>query len=299
MALLIHLPSRRDWHKFAGPDGFAPPSLRLDGFLHLSRASEAVMVANLMFRHVDDLLAVVVDSRRLTELRLEPERPGGFAWPHLHGPLPFDSVMAVLDYPREASGRFGPLSSRLSEFDAGDPIRFHEPMTPGRCLDALNIIATVGVSAAVDGGWAVDAALCEVTREHGDLDLCVPETSLDDIVGALERAGYRVTEDQLPTRLELRAQEGYGAQIDLHPLTFDDLGNGIQKLNDGTSFMYPARGLAGAGQILSRPVHCITPDLQVECHLGYEPDEDDYKDVAALCARFNLVAPPPYGRAVE
>jgi lincosamide nucleotidyltransferase A/C/D/E len=34
----------------------------------------------------------------------------------------------------------------------------------------------------------------------------------------------------------------------------------------------------------------------VQFHTAYEPDEDDYRDVAALCEQFGLVLPTEYER---
>jgi hypothetical protein len=42
-------------------------------------------------------------------------------------------------------------------------------------------------------------------------------------------------------------------------------------------------------------VRCLTPELQVRHHLGYEPDADDHHDMQRLAERFGLDLPPPYG----
>ena len=299
MAMLIHLPSASDWRRYSDGRIYAPPSLEQEGFIHLARANEAVMVANLLFRKTDDVLAVVIDSRRLGDLRLEMERLGGFAWPHLHEPLPLGAVLAELPYPMLSTGRYGPLRSRLRDFEAGPPLAFHRPINGRDCLEVLDRLQAAGVQAVVDGGWAVDAALGEATRAHGDLDLCLSENSLDAALSALADMGFEVMEDQQPTRVELRSSGGTGHQVDLHPLRFDDSGSGVQQLPDGATFTYPAEGLCGLGRIVGREVRCLTPALQLECHLGYEPDEEDYADVAALCDRFGLLPSEPYAAVIR
>jgi hypothetical protein len=76
------------------------------------------MVANLLFADADDLLVVAIDSRRLeAKLRVDPERPGGFAWPHLHGPLNLAAVVRVLPYPRRPNGRYPRLPTELRRLD--------------------------------------------------------------------------------------------------------------------------------------------------------------------------------------
>lgn len=253
------------------------------------------MVANLLYRNVDDLLVVAIDSRRLrAELRLDAERPGAFAWPHLHGPLDLPAVVRVLAYPRRPDGRYPRLPAEVRRLDSGPPLRFHADMTAAEAVAVLELLTGAGVEPVVDGGWAVDAVLGRQTRDHGDLDLCLAAEQVDRALQALARRGYGVTEDGRPTRVELRGRGGLGPQVDLHPLVFDPAGNGVQRLSAGSSFTYPAAGLAGAGSIAGRPVRCLTPELQLTCHQGYEPDEDDYDDVAELAALLGIPPPSPF-----
>jgi len=148
----------------------------------------------------------------------------------------------------------------------------------------------------IDGGWGVDALLGQQTRPHADLDLAIALTDVPlatDVLG--EVLGYGVAQDEMPTRLELRTAQD--RRIDLHPLAFDEHGNGWQQLQDGNWGKYPARGLEGAGSIGGQTVRCLSPDLQLQFHVGYEPDEDDRHDVEALCRHFGLVLPDEYCQA--
>ena len=295
MALLIHLPRQPTWRAATSGGVFEPPSLAEEGFIHLCRPLEAVMVANLMFASADDLLVVAIDSRRLqAELRLDGERPGGFAWPHLHGPLNLEAVVRALPYARRPDGRYPRLPADLRRLDCGPPLRFHADMTAEEAAVVLDLLAGAGMEPVVDGGWAVDSVLGRQTRDHGDLDLCIAAEQVDRALLVLEQRGYRVTEDGRPTRVELRSRSGFGPQVDLHPLVFDSNGNGIQHLSARSSFTYPAAGLAGGGSIAGRPVRCLTPELQLACHQGYEPDEDDYDDVVELAALLGIGPPPPF-----
>ena len=38
----------------------------------------------------------------------------------------------------------------------------------------------------------------------------------------------------------------------------------------------------------------MTPEVQLECHTGYEPTDTDRQDVRLLTERFALSAPDPY-----
>jgi lincosamide nucleotidyltransferase A/C/D/E len=145
----------------------------------------------------------------------------------------------------------------------------------------------------IDGGWGVDALLGQQTRPHTDLDLAIALTDVPratDVLG--EVLGYGVAQDEMPTRLELRTAQD--RRIDLHPLAFDEHGNGWQQLQDGSRGKYPASGLESSGSIGSQTVRCLSPDLQLQFHVGYEPDTDDRHDVEALCCRFGLVLPDEY-----
>jgi hypothetical protein len=41
-----------------------------------------------------------------------------------------------------------------------------------------------------------------------------------------------------------------------------------------------------------RRVRCLTPELQLRHHLGYEWDENDRRDLELLGARFGVPLPP-------
>ena len=41
---------------------------------------------------------------------------------------------------------------------------------------------------------------------------------------------------------------------------------------------------------------CISAEWAVKFHLGYEFDENDYRDVSALCERFGIALPVEYER---
>jgi lincosamide nucleotidyltransferase A/C/D/E len=158
-----------------------------------------------------------------------------------------------------------------------------------RILDAL---ARAGVEVWVDGGWGVDALLGEQTREHEDLDLVNALADGERAEGALSTLGFSLSEDERPTRFVLG--HGDGRWIDFHTVVFDDEGGGVQRLQDGRSYRYPPEGFAGEGVIDGGTVRCLTPEVQLECHLGYKPDETDRHDMRLLAERFGLRLPRAY-----
>lgn len=165
-------------------------------------------------------------------------------------------------------------------------------MPAAEVLRVLEALAAAGIAVWLDGGWAVDAALGEQTRPHGDLDLVGALADFEATLAPLAPLGYAPGEDKRPVRFVLRA--AIGRAIDVHTVTFDAGGGGLQPQPNGSTFRYPPEGFDWTGTIAGRRVPCLSPETQVLCHLGYEPDEDDRHDVRLLCARFGLELPEAY-----
>jgi len=159
-------------------------------------------------------------------------------------------------------------------------------------LRVIDRLASADIRVWVDGGWGVDALLGRQTRRHRDLDLALRLADVEGALGVLAQLGYRVVDDELPTRVDLWADDD--RRVDLHPLTFDADGHGHQQLQDGSFGTYIADGLCGVGRIAGRRVDCLTLDLQMRFHLGYEPDDSDHHDVHLLAEHLDLPLPPEF-----
>jgi lincosamide nucleotidyltransferase A/C/D/E len=170
------------------------------------------------------------------------------------------------------------------------PVQDRSPRAPMAAADVVALLdALEPVTAWLDGGWGVDALLGEQTREHDDLDLVVAEEDVVAAGRALTTAGYAYAEGA-PVKPVYR--DAAGRQVDLHPVAFDEQGDGVQTLPDGRTWPYPAAGFAGRGTVAGREVHCLTPEVQVLTHAGYELDADDIRDLRALRERFGVELPP-------
>ena len=165
------------------------------------------------------------------------------------------------------------------------------PITREEVVAVIDLLEAAGVSVSVAGGCAVDALVGRVTREHGDLDLAVDTREIDQTIAALAAMGYRVDVDERPARLVLRAGE---RRVDLHPVRWRADGVGRQSNSDGEEYVYPPGSTEAAGRIGDREVRCLTPELLVTFHLGYEPREIDRRDMALLAERFRFELPDPY-----
>jgi lincosamide nucleotidyltransferase A/C/D/E len=167
---------------------------------------------------------------------------------------------------------------------------------PDDVIEALQILERHGIQVWIDGGWGVDALVGEQTRDHLDLDLAVDRRDLSRIEQLLGELGFRhdrTVEPGLPARLVLR--DDRNREIDLHPLAFDEDGNGWQQLSGSERAWgcYPARHLRATGTIGDRRVRCLSPELQVRFRMGYEWSERDEHDLRLLVTTFELPPPPP------
>jgi lincosamide nucleotidyltransferase A/C/D/E len=152
--------------------------------------------------------------------------------------------------------------------------------------DVLALLAAVparSIPVWVVGGWGIDALLGEQTRLHDDLDLAHRVEDEPELRQALEQLGYRIVLDYRPARIAF-ADDG-GREVDLHPVRFDALGDGVQAGFQGQVFHYPANCFT-TGSIGNVAVACLTAEQQQWFHRGYELRERDRQDLARLNAAF-------------
>jgi lincosamide nucleotidyltransferase A/C/D/E len=159
-------------------------------------------------------------------------------------------------------------------------------------LDVLTCLQDAEVGVWIDGGWGIDALLGEQTRVHDDLDVTILLASSARAAKALSALGFAIVEDELPTRFVVH--DDRDRRIDFHTITFDEMGRGWQQLQDGSRALYPPPGFLGAGMIGGLPVACLTAEVQLLHHLGYDPDDVDRRDLRLLAERFGLSLPAPY-----
>ncbi len=171
-----------------------------------------------------------------------------------------------------------------------------------RAEDVVQVIDALersNVDVWVDGGWGVDAALGEQTREHDDLDMVVGVDDVPRLVVVLANLGYSEirTWPDSPEVFVLRVADD--RRIDVHPVRFDENGDGVQKIEGGRKWAYPARGFSGNGIIGGRTMRCLTPEVQVLCHAGYELKDSDAHDMRALHERFGVDLLPEQREAIR
>ena len=164
-------------------------------------------------------------------------------------------------------------------------------------MDSQSLLAVIGLVEAdridvwLDGGWGVDALLGRQTREHDDLDLVAELAHASRIMEVLAELGYSLVAGGPPKSFVV--VDGDGRQVDIHPVRFNAEGGGVYQLDDGNEWVYPSEGFKGRGSVDGRPVRCLSPEVQVLVHAGYELTEKDYRELYLLREQFGVEPPPP------
>jgi lincosamide nucleotidyltransferase A/C/D/E len=153
-------------------------------------------------------------------------------------------------------------------------------MVPDEVVRLLDAFEAAQVKAWVDGGWGVDALLGEQQRPHDDLDLVVELKDVATVEDVLRRAGYTAKDREAP--LSFMVVDSEGRQVDIHPVVFDDDGNGLYQMDHRQTWTYPADGFCGVGRV------------QMIVHSGYELSQKDHDEIRALHDRFGVDAPRGY-----
>ena len=175
-------------------------------------------------------------------------------------------------------------------------------------VELYSLLLERGVQIWVDGGWGIDALLQEQTRPHKDLDALVQFDDLGRMAGVLAERGFNLKEiwaenrwaghaaqvpligREIPASREVATafvlRSGNGHELDIHVLTFDNDGYGIPAWD--SDFIFPPEAFEGCGAILGAPVRCLSAQMQMATHTGYEPQDKDLQDLRALRERFGI-----------
>jgi uncharacterized protein (DUF952 family) len=103
---LLHITTRDAWEQARSAGSYAPPSLEIEGFIHLSEPHQVIRVANARYAGAADLVLLSIDHTRLgAPLKYEIGDPGSDErFPHLYGEVNLDAVTTVLDLRETATG---------------------------------------------------------------------------------------------------------------------------------------------------------------------------------------------------
>src|SRR4051812_31308944 len=96
MRWLFHAIPTRDWERESEGDGFAPPSLAREGFLHASYRDAVVESARLYLPKDAPITVIRIDPRRL-DARVDVATTPRGPMPHVHGAIAKDAIVDALD----------------------------------------------------------------------------------------------------------------------------------------------------------------------------------------------------------
>jgi uncharacterized protein (DUF952 family) len=95
-AALCHIVAAAAWAAAQQEGELRPGSLATEGFVHLSWPRQVAGTASRFYAGASDHLVLVVDRARLVDPVVEEQAVDvDDRFPHLHGPLPVDAVVAV------------------------------------------------------------------------------------------------------------------------------------------------------------------------------------------------------------
>ena len=103
---ILHITSRDDWNKALGCGIYHPESLDTDRYIHCSKPSQIIEVANYSFKGKNGLVLLVIEPKKVkSEIKYEGAEPT-YLFPHIYGELNLDAVVSVLDFSACEDGTF-------------------------------------------------------------------------------------------------------------------------------------------------------------------------------------------------
>lgn len=107
MSIIVHITPYSAWLADAESGEYRTPSLQREGFIHCSRVSQVIGVANSQFRGQRDLVLLCIERGRVAAPIIDEDcYETGQRFPHIYGPLNRDAVVQVLPFPPDVDGTF-------------------------------------------------------------------------------------------------------------------------------------------------------------------------------------------------
>ena len=182
-------------------------------------------------------------------------------------------------------------------------------------VELYTVLLDRGVQLWLDGGWGIDALLEHQTRSHKDLDAFVAFADLPTLTAVLSERGFSLKQiwqenhwrqHAEPVRLAGRdgadsevatafvLTDARGRELDVHVLDFDEHGSPTPLWDCDLAFLPDA--LEGQGVIAGVPVRCLSAEMHMRTHTGYELQDKDRQDLRHLHERFGVAYPDELAR---
>jgi len=106
MNTILHITKRQQWEQAKDLGSYRADSLDSEGFIHCSKSTQIVKVANTFVFNQKELVLLFIDSDKIqAEIRYEPAEIGEL-FPHIYGELNIDAVYQVIDFEAGEDGFF-------------------------------------------------------------------------------------------------------------------------------------------------------------------------------------------------
>ncbi len=188
--------------------------------------------------------------------------------------------------------RESPPSSRLNHVLGPLRARFRGEMKPEDVLRVVDALEADGVPFWIAGGWGVDLLAGSPTRRHDDLDVVLSDFEGDRARAgdALDRLGYRLVEvlEGLWMTPRNLFDDGAGHQIEVLGIDRPRLDAALGLTADASALSAleeRAPQLFTVGSLRGRPVPCLSAQLQLLFHSGFDLRGVDSGDMELLRAK--------------
>ena len=175
--------------------------------------------------------------------------------------------------------------------------------------DVINIyqrLQAEGIQVWLTGGWGIDALLGQQTRVHKDLDVIILVDDVARMRELLAVEGYSLKElwsenhwvvdaRGIETATAFVLLDSGAREIDAHAMRLDERGNGVPAW-EAEGLVITKEDLSGVGVIAGFAVPCLTPEMQMRRHTGYELPDVQVRDLQLLHERFGVEYPEEIGR---
>jgi uncharacterized protein (DUF952 family) len=105
---IYHITARSSWQEAEGTREYKTDSIEKEGFIHCSKASQVLRVANNYYAEQHNLVILMIDPKKIqAEVRWEPGTDkADELFPHIYGPVNVDAVRQVFDFQPGPDGLF-------------------------------------------------------------------------------------------------------------------------------------------------------------------------------------------------
>ncbi|MEH2294612.1 DUF952 domain-containing protein [Nostoc sp.] len=106
MNTILHITKRQQWEDAKILGSYRTDSLDSEGFMHCSKSTQILKVANRFFDNQKELVLLFINYDKVqAEIRYEPAEIGEL-FPHVYGELNIDAVYQVIDFEAGEDGLF-------------------------------------------------------------------------------------------------------------------------------------------------------------------------------------------------